>query len=58
MVRHVTYFTIYDKEAKDNNGKGQKINYALNKFSCQGWFNAVTRSPITRFIHQILEVHS
>ena len=43
--RHMTYFTIDDKEAKQKNGKGKKIDYALKKFSCQGWCNAVTRSP-------------
>ena len=43
MEKHITYFTIDDKNAKQKNGKNKNIDYALNKFSCQVC-NAVTRT--------------
>lgn len=49
--RHMTYFTIDDMEAKkksrseDGKKKSKQVEFALNSFSCQGWCNAVTRSP-------------
>ncbi|KAH0791427.1 actin-related protein 2/3 complex, subunit 1 [Histomonas meleagridis] len=47
--RHMTYFTIDDKEAKDHmkksGSKSKKIDFALQTYSCQGWCNATARSP-------------
>ena len=49
--RHMKYFTTDDDEAvKCKDGKKKTLNYCLAEFSCQGWCNAVTRSPSGEWI--------